>query len=110
MKLFVDDEPEMKAVSQGIDLEENPDEYDIAYSVDEALEFLSSREYEMMYLDYKIIGGTGSDVLTWLSDHLDRVPKNIISISFMPLDPHFGPKIRALLKMVERKNCESIDA
>lgn len=93
--LFVDDYPEVKGDEYGVDIQ-SPD-VDIAESVDEAITFLKSVDYDKMYLDYKLVGGTGTDILNWLADHPDRIPKEIVSISFAPLDPHFLQKIQIIV-------------
>lgn len=99
-KLMIDDEPELKAIENGYDLEE----FQIAETLEDGIKFLEENEYDILYLDYKLSHGkTGNDVLNWLAEHLDRVPPKIVFISFCSLDPMFQPKIDALLATAKRK-------
>lgn len=84
MNLIIDDNYELKIMDRGLDQES----LDIAETVEEGIRKLSENEYERLYLDYKLLGGTtGVDVLNWLSEHLDRVPQEIISVSFWDGNP-----------------------
>jgi DNA-binding response OmpR family regulator len=96
--LLIDDEPELKAFDKGLDLSTMV----VAKTVRDGREALDKNErFDKLYLDNRLIGGTGLEILTWLSDHLDKVPKEIISISFMTPDS-FYPMVQALQASRER--------
>jgi hypothetical protein len=79
MKLMIDDEPIVKCGGLNLD----PKGIDLAETWEDGTKKLSDNPvYDVLYLDYKLpYGSTGLDVLNWLADHLDKVPREIIPIS-----------------------------
>lgn len=86
--LLIDDEPEAKAIDNGLDLSTMV----VAKSVKKGLEELEKGEkFDKLYLDHRLPDGLGITILTWLSDHLDKVPDEIVSISFMTPQLFYHP-------------------
>jgi len=90
--LMIDDEPELKAYDKHYDLTQ----MDVAKTVEEGIEYLQNFDYDRLLLDYELGPKKGTEILMWLSDHLDRVPKEIFSISFVGR-PVFQNMIQSLL-------------
>lgn len=77
--LMIDDQPAYKITDRDL----SKKDLDIALSVKEGIEAMEKNPvYERLYLDMNLGDGSGIDVLTWLSDHMDKVPKEIIPVSF----------------------------
>jgi len=97
--LIIDDEPELKAIDKGLELSTMT----TALSVEDGIEILSKYEkFDRLYLDNRFpYDGTGLDILTWLSDHLDKVPEEIISSSFCT-PQLFYPMVQALQASAHR--------
>jgi hypothetical protein len=57
----------------------------VALSVKDGIEHLDTQpQYEHLYLDGNFDnGGSGVDVLMWLSNHMDKVPEKITIVSYM---------------------------
>ena len=97
--LIIDDEPELKATENGFDLSTMT----VTKTVEDGIEELAKNEkFDKLYLDHRLIGGTGLDILTWLSDHLDKVPNEIISVSFCT-PQLFYPMVQALQASAQRE-------
>jgi len=60
-------------------------------------------KFDLLYLDGTLPDGSYRDILAWLSDHLDKVPEEIVSISFMTAK-NFYPMVQALQKSAGRIN------
>ena len=99
MKLMIDDEPIAKCIDRGLD----PKDLDIAHTFEDGTKMLSDNPvYDVLYLDYKLpYESTGLDVLNWLADHLDKVPREIIPISF-GFNETMAPYIYSLKKAADR--------
>lgn len=96
--VMIEDNPEIKAQDKNLDLKTMT----VATSVEEGLLVLADEPcFDRLYLDGNLGDGTYLDILTWLSDHPDKVPKEIISISFMT-SARFYPMVQALQAMVKR--------
>ena len=97
--LIIDDEPELKALDKGLDLSGMI----VAKTVEEGISALTDNEkFDRLYLDHRLIGGTSLNILTWLSNHLDKVPDEILSCSFS-MPPMFYPMVQALQASAHRK-------
>lgn len=106
MILFVDDNPEYKVKDYGLSMKDSNVHF--ARSVNAAIEFLKSNfRYDLMYLDYQLPGGPGTKVLEWLYEYPLRIPKDIKSCSYIPLDPYFNQKIDLILKLKFCPRCGS---
>ena len=97
-KIIIDDNPELKAIDNGINLEE----VDIAKTCEAGIKMLSENEkYETLYLDSVLPDGKGFDVIDWLSDHIDKVPANIFLVSF-GFSSSLRPYVEALMATAKR--------
>jgi hypothetical protein len=89
---MIEDHPSLKAHDKGLDLSIMT----VATSVEDGIKVLSSEpRFDRLYLDGTLGDGSYIDILTWLSDHLDKVPEEIISISFST-SRMFYPMVQAL--------------
>lgn len=96
--LIIDDEPELKAYDNGLVLENMV----VAKTVEEGIQALrQNAKFDKLYLDCRLPDGSHVDILTWLSDHLDKVPESIISVSFQTRD-NFYPMVDALQQSARR--------
>lgn len=96
---MIEDNPEIKALDKGLDLKTMT----VATTVEEGIRILSEEPlFDRMYLDGIIGDDSFVDILTWLSDHLDKVPKEIISISFAT-SARFYPMVQALQASAKRQ-------
>jgi DNA-binding response OmpR family regulator len=101
--LMIDDEPELKAYNKHLDITGMTN---IGKTVEEGIKLLSENEkFEVLYLDHRLPDGLGLEILTWLSDHLDKVPNEIFSISFMT-PQLFYPMVQALQASAKRVHTE----
>ena len=98
--LMIEDNPDMKAHDKGLDLST----MFVAKTVEDGIKTLSENDkFDLLYLDGTLPDGSYRDILTWLSDHLEKVPEEIVSISFMTAKK-FYPMVQALQKSARRFN------
>jgi DNA-binding NtrC family response regulator len=97
--LMIDDEPELKAFDKDLDLSTMI----VAKDVEQGIHVLESNpRFDKLYLDGRLPDGSYLNILLWLSDHLNKVPEEIFSISFST-SRNFLPMVQALQATVKRK-------
>ena len=99
-KILIDDCPELKAIDNNINLEET----DVATTCEAGIKLLSENEkYDTLYLDHDLPDGNGFAIIDWLSDHIDKVPTNIILVSY-GFNSSLWPYVEALMVTAKRNN------
>ena len=102
--IIISNDPELKADFRGI----NRETIDTAYTCDGGIALLNNNDrYDELYLDYEFLQGDGREVLTWLSDNLDKVPELIVPISISPKYTLLMYQMIHALQVTARKHRES---
>jgi DNA-binding response OmpR family regulator len=101
--LMIDDHPDLKAHDKDLDLSTMIVARDIESGIKA---FEGNPRFDTLYLDGRLPDGSFRDILIWLSDHLDKVPMEIINVSFSTT-MEFYPMVEALQATVRRHNLAS---
>ena len=75
----------------------------IARTYDVALNLLKTRDWDVVSLDFDLgTGKSGMDIIDWFSDHLDRIPEDLVVHSTHPKAREMRQKVSALMAMRRR--------